>query len=221
MDGSRWERYAAIGGVIFVVLNVVGALIGGSPPAPSDSAAKIAKYYADKDTALETAMWLGGIGTMGLAWWFGSLWRRMARAEGGAARLGLVSLIGLTLAGSGFLASTAVNTAAALRAGDIGDSAPYYYTLGVVLLGAAGFGIAVHLFATNVLAVRTRILPIWVAGLGVLAGLGFVVSGIVASADDSKAGMVIGLLSFLAWCVWILVVSFVIWRGDDTTPLHA
>src|SRR5260221_502996 len=34
MDDAKWEKYAALGGVAFVVLNVVGTPFTGAPPAP-------------------------------------------------------------------------------------------------------------------------------------------------------------------------------------------
>ena len=161
MNDSKWARYAAIGGVAFVVLNIVGATLSGSPPSGNDSATKIAKYYVDKGDGLKAALWLGGLASVGLVWWFGSLWRRMSRAEGGAHRLSVVSLIGLGLGGALFLASAAVNAAIALRASDVGEGARVFYTLSLVLLAGSGFGLAIHLLATNALALRSMMLPTW------------------------------------------------------------
>lgn len=226
MNDSKWERYAAIGGIAFVVLNIVGTLVAGSPPAADDSAVKIAEYFADHGGGIKASLWLGGIGAVGLVWWFGSLWRRMNRAEGGMPRLAVASLLGLGLGGALSLASGAVNAATALRSADVGEGARFFYTLSIVLLSVAGFGVGIHLLATNVLALRSKMLPVWMGWLGAVAGAAFLVAAVIGSASDSPAAIVVGLISFLGWCVWIIGVSVVIWRdaptfrpGEPTIPL--
>ena len=95
MDEARWARYAALGGIWFVVLNVIGAFLPGAPPKTTDSAMKIAKYFHDHHRSIEIGTLLLGLGLIGLFWWFGSLWRTMVDAEGGSARMASVALIGL------------------------------------------------------------------------------------------------------------------------------
>lgn len=221
MSDKKWERYAAFGGVLFVVLNVIAAAITGKPPAADDSAAEIAKYIADYHGALRAAAVLGGVGSVGLIWWFGSLWRRMADAEGGHPRLAVVSAVGLTLGGGLFLASTAVAAAAALRIDDLGEGSMIFWVLNLVLLSGAGFGMATHLLATNALAVRTRMFPMWIVAVGMLSGLGFIVSAVIGVSSTSFSASIIGIISFLAWSVWILAVSFTMWRTVDAAPAAA
>jgi hypothetical protein len=55
MDDAKWERYAALGGIWFVVLSVVSAFLPGAPPSTSDSVEKIAKYFSDHAGAIEVA----------------------------------------------------------------------------------------------------------------------------------------------------------------------
>ena len=212
MDDSKWERYAAFGGVAFVVLNVVGAILTGEPPATDDSAAKIAEYFADKEGALKAALWLGGLGSVGLVWWSGSLWRRMVRAEGGWPRLAVASLVGLVLGGAMFLSSSAVTAAAALRIDDIGEGSRFFWTLSIVMLAAAGFGIGAHLLATNAIALRSRMLPRWMVIVGGVGGVVFLVAAVIGSSTDGGGAAIVGLIGFVLWCVWILAVSYVMWR---------
>ena len=108
-----------------------------------------------------------------LVWWSGSLWRRMVRSEAGAARLAVVSLVGLALAGALSLASASVAAALALRIDDVGDELLVFHTLAAVLLAASGFGVSTHLLATSILGARTRTFPSWVIGVGVLSAAGF------------------------------------------------
>jgi hypothetical protein len=216
MDDAKWARWAALGGVLFVVLNVVGAAITGEPPAPNDSVAKITEYLDDKGTALQVAQALGGVGSVGLLWWFGSLWRRMSHAENGRHRLSVVSLGGLVLSAALFLASGAVSTAASMRVEDLGDNAATFWVLTGVLLAGAGFGLTLHLGATSMLALRTQLFPRWIAYLGLAAAIGFLVAGVTGSTTDASGPMIIGLFSFLAWSVWILAVSATMWRTPAT-----
>lgn len=217
MEDARWTRYAALGGVVFVVANVIPAAMTGEPPTPDAPAAEIVEYLKDKGSALQVAQALAGVAAIGLLWWFGSLWRRMTAAEGGHHRLSVTSLAGLVVGGALFLASGAVAAAAAMRVDDLGDSAAGFWVLSGVLLAGAGFGIATHLGATNALALRHNLFARWVAVLGAVAAVGFVVAGVIGSATDSEAAMIVGLISFIAWAVWILAVSATMWRTPEIT----
>lgn len=140
MEDSRWERYAALGGVGFVVLDVVVAVLGGEPPAADASRSEVAGHFADKGPAIEAGLWLFGLAAMALIWWFGSLWRRMVRSEGGSARLAVVSLVGLALAGALSLTSSSVSAAVSLRIDEVGDDLLVVHTLAVLLLVRVDLG---------------------------------------------------------------------------------
>jgi hypothetical protein len=200
-------------------LNIVGAILSGSPPSGNDSATKIAKYYVDKGDGLKATLWLGGLASVGLVWWFGTLWRRMSRAEAGAHRLSVVSLLGLGLGGALFMASAAVNAAVALHTTDVGEGARIFYTLSLVLLAGSGFGLGIHLLATNVLGLRSQMLPAWLSWLGVVAGLAFLLAGVLGAATDNASGLTVGLIGFIGWSVWILGVSAVLWRDTPEAAI--
>src|SRR6476659_691089 len=113
MDESKWERYAALGGIWFVVLNVIGAFLPGTPPSTDDSVEEIAKYFSDHSGGIEVALFLTGLGIIGLLWWFGSLCRLMVKAEDGRPRMAVVALWGLTLAMALALVSGAITSSVA------------------------------------------------------------------------------------------------------------
>jgi hypothetical protein len=220
VDNSKWERYAALGGVVFVLLDVVVAVLGGEPPATDAPRREVAGYFADKGPAIEAGLWLFGLASVALTWWFGSLWRRMVRSEGGAARLAVVSLVGLALAGALALASASVSAATALRIDEAGDALLVFHTLSAVLLAASGFGVATHLLATSILGARTGTLAAWVVAVGVVAALGFLVSAVLGATTSGDTSSAVGLVGFALWCVWILGVSHRMW-SDLRVPASA
>src|SRR6516165_9456260 len=108
-DSLKWERYSALGGgVLFIVLVIASIVIPGSTPKSSDSPAKILKYFQDHKHSIEVAAFVGGLATLPIIWWAGSLWARMRRAEGGAPRLALIAVLGLVIGGAGQLVSSGV-----------------------------------------------------------------------------------------------------------------
>lgn len=211
MGDVKWERYGALGGVVFVALDVVVAVLGGEPPATDAGVREVATYFADKGPAIEAGLWLFGLASVALIWWSGSLWRRMVRAEGGAARLAVVSVVGLALAGALSLTSAAVSVAAELRIDEVGDTLVIFHTLAVMLLAASGFGVATHLLATSALGARTKTLPTWVVIVGVVSALGFLASAVLNATATSDASSAVGFVGFVLWCVWILGVSARMW----------
>ena len=217
MDDRRGERFAVLGGVVFVVLDVAVAVLGGEPPAVDAGRNEIAGHLADRGAAIEAGLWLFGLASVALMWWMGSLWRRMVRSEGGTARLAVVSLVGLAVAGALSLASSSVSVATELRVDEVGGDVVVFHTLSVVLLAASGFGVATHLLATSALGARTRTLPWWVVGTGVASALGFLFSGVLGStAGGGDASEAAGLAGFGLWCVWILGVSHSMWSDLRT-----
>lgn len=211
MDDKKWEQFAALGGVLFVVANLVGAAASGEPPSPDGSAAEIAAWFTDKHDGILLSQALAGIGSIGLLWWAGSLWRRLSAAEG-TPRLAVVSMLGLAVSGALYLTANAMLAAAALRIDELGEASQIFFALNGVLLAAAGFFVATHVGATSALGLRTRALPAWLCWLGAVDALAFVVAGVIGSSSDSGASMAIGIVSFLAWSIWTLGVSVTMWR---------
>src|SRR6478672_6749597 len=132
MDESKWERYAALGGIWFVVLSVISAFLPGAPPSTDDSAEKIAKYFSDHAGAIQAAQLLAGLGIIGLLWWFGSLWRLMVTAEDGRPRMAVVALGGLAMGAALALASGAMTSTVAMQHVQVGASAKFFHIFSVV-----------------------------------------------------------------------------------------
>lgn len=68
MKDSRWERYGAPGGVVFVLLDVLVAVLGGEPPATDASRSEVISDSADNGLAIEAGLWFFGFASMALVW---------------------------------------------------------------------------------------------------------------------------------------------------------
>jgi hypothetical protein len=217
VNDSKWERTAALGGFVFVILNAVGGFLPGTPPAADDSKEKVFTFFADHESALKWNQVLAGIGAIGLAWWFGSLFRRLRAAEDGNPRLSVAALLGLALGGSMALVSGAIVAATAQRLDNLGpDFTRALFTVASVMLAGSAFGVVIFLGAVCALNLRAKMFPAWTNYVGWLAAAGFL-AGSFAAVTDAAAIGALGFLSFLVWCVWILALSTMMWRGSSTT----
>jgi hypothetical protein len=208
---SQGLRAAAAGGVAFVVLDVVGTFLPGSPPATNASAATIAAYFRDHPGAIKAQLLVGGLGVIGLWWWFGALWRTLSRAEGERPRHAIVAAVALASGVVLAIIGTTFTAAAAIRVDNV-DTTHLLYSLSIVTTSAAGFAIAAFLIATCAVLYRSGAAPRWTSYLGFAAALAFLGStlGIVST---SNVFNVLGIVAFLIWCVWTLAISGVMWRA--------
>ena len=215
MDDKTWEKRAVLGGVIFVILNVVGTILQGAPPMKDDTNAEVLDWFTDKESGIRTAAFLGAISLIAISFWFGSLFRRMAKADKNNHRLSIVSLVGFVASGAMFAGATAVFSTVALRVDEVDEvGARFFYVLATVLLSFAGPFIATHLAATNLLALRENFLPKWNAMFGFLPALAFLVASIGTMSDEDFP-MFAGLIGFVTWMIWILATSFHMWKTAD------
>ena len=216
------DRTAALGGVLYVALDIVVGVMAGAPPSPAAPKGEIVSYIADHRAGLAVGLWLFGLATIPLLWWFGSLWVRMVHAEADTPRLAVVSLTGLLLGGAMALASAVVMAALGLLPTDA-DGVVTLYTLAAVFLSAAGFGLAAHLIATNVVAARSNTIARWLVVVGLVSALAFLVSAVLGALSNDATSNTISLVGFVLWLVWILGVSYRMWNDDARTgpePAH-
>jgi hypothetical protein len=207
-----WQRRAAVAGLAFVAFSVASTFVAGAPPASDASTAKVTAHFRQHSGAIKVSLWLGGIGIMALLWWLGALWRMLSRAESERPRLTVVACISLGSALALAVGSGSFTAAGAQRIGDIGDGAQLMYTLSLIFIAAAGFGLSVFLAATCTLNVRARVFPAWTNVVGGLVAAAFV-AGTLAVTTDANAINVVNVAAFLGWCVWMVGVSISMWNA--------
>jgi hypothetical protein len=199
------------------VFTVTSSFITGAPPASDASTAKVTAYFRDHSGAIKLSVWLGGIGIIALLWWFGALWRILSRAENERPRLAVIACIGLGFALALAVGSGSFMAAGAQRIGDIGDGTHLLYTLSLIFIAGAGFGISVFLAAACTLNIKAKVFPAWTNVVGALAAAAFAV-GTLAVTTDANAMNVLNIVAFLVWCVWTLGISSAMWSTAGDTP---
>ena len=210
MDDKKFEKWGLLAGIEFVVLILVGGLIGGTPPKVTDSTAEITKYFTDSQDALKVGNFLGGLSIIALLWFLGSLFGRLRKAEGGTGRVSSIALTGGV--------ATAAVAAVAYGINAFGVLHPRFsevsFKISTILFAYLGFTAAAFVLGASIVMLRTKLLPAWVAGLGAVSALLWVVGGAqVSSGRDVFAG--IGFAAFLVWSLWIVVVSVLLYQKQD------
>jgi hypothetical protein len=220
VDDAKWERWSALGGIVFVVLTLVAGLMPGTPPKTGDSAAKIAEFVTDKSGELRWAAYLGGLAIVAFFWFLGGVWRVLRRAEGGNPRLTVVAVIGAVFASVmgtlGGLELAVLGITGVAGAGGT-KTTRFLYILSTNVAVATVFGMAVFVGAFSAVILRSGFLPKVLGWIGaVIALLAIASGGIVASTRDVFFDLSFG--AFFAFSLWLLVVSVMMLLGRGSEP---
>lgn len=199
---SRWERLAPLMGVGFVVLFVVGVVLGWNTPNSGDSPTKVLSYYQSHHSKIQASSYLTGLSLFFGVFWFGYV--RTYLRDRGQERLGTVGFGGgiLFAVGGGLAAGTQFAlsdkplrmTAATAQSLNLLEN-----DLFIFLILA---GLATMLFAYGTGAMRSRaLMPRWAAGLTMAFGIFSLTP--------------IGWLSLFYVAIWSLVLSIALYRGQS------
>ena len=201
MPNQTWQRLVPLTGVLFVVLVVVSFLIGGEPPDADERPREIVEWYVDNEGVVVLGAVLGALAAVPLLFFAVYLRRALQRDEPGLGVLSLAAFAGGIVAATGGATDSAMRFALAEFAEDINP-------VGVQAIHALwqGFffpmvvGLSTLLVALSVTAIRTRVIPVWLAWIGIL----------IAVVLYTPAGFV----AFLVSGLWIIAVSILLWRRE-------
>ena len=215
--GAAIARWAALGGIVYVVLFVIGTIVLYSGAPGSDSSpAKIIDWYSDSGHRDRVGIgWIiAGLGVFFFLWFLSALRRTVRRLEGEDGFLTSLTTIGGAVYATLAFAALAVNMAIRTMSDDT-----FHHTVYPGLIHAAddasyllhatgGAGAAAMILAASLAAMRARAVRTWVGWLGIVAG-------ILALAS-------ILFFTQLAIAIWILIVSAALFlRGDRGSPVVA
>jgi len=206
---AGFARWAALGGVLYVVLFVIGnILLFAGAPAGDASPANVISWYADSGHRHRIGLGyaLAGLGVFSFLWFLSSLRRAVSLYEAEDGFLTALTTIGGVVYATLSLAGLAVNNAIRTMSDDTYRHAVYPSLIhaandaGYVLHATGGAGAAAMIIAASLAALRAAAVPAWAAWLGIALG-------IVSLAS-------IAFFPQLAIAIWVLAASVLLFlRG--------
>ena len=200
----NWVRLGAFAGIGAVILWVAAFLTIGDTTDKDKAAEILAAYKADDGRIIAgTIMFLIGVGLF--FFFLGALRDTLAAAEGPVASLTRIAYAGGVATGTCLALLPGGDMAGALNNDDLDASAALALnSVGDAFFLAAEYLLPVLLVGTALVALRTRVLPAWLAWLSLLIAL-VLLTGYIGWA---------ALL--FAFPIWVLIVSIMLWRGTAT-----
>jgi hypothetical protein len=176
---QRWDRFASLAGVGFVVLYFAGfGLIGEVRGTSTPSAAEIGDLYSADPSRTMAGAYLSLLSLVFLLVFVGSLRSTLRLAEGASGRLAATASSGGVVVVAVLAVGFAVTVGAAMRADSVEGLSPdvglvFYHTYQATLVATA-VGFAVLIGSTAVVAFRTKKIPGWLAWTSAIISFGLI-----------------------------------------------
>ena len=192
MNSKRW--LIPLTGLLFVVLAVVGSLIGGEPKDAGNPAQEIVDHYIDNKDSIIIGAAIFGLACVALVFFAGYLRTVLRRAEGEGGMLSALTVVGAAIMAVGLAIDATILFAIAEAADDLEPAS-------VQALQAfwdndfmpIAVGLVVFLLSSGIAMVRYGVLPKWLGWIAIVLGI---------------VGLTpLGFFAFLAGGLWIAVVS--------------
>lgn len=201
-------RAGACAGVIFTVL-VLASFLFPQPPTGTPSGQVIHAFLTDHRGILLLNGFLTGLQLIFLLWFSSALCRILRRVEGEAGALSTIAFGGAVALFGGALVVTGLYQGLTYRipADPALTQAVWYAAQGATVLG--GFIVVAFTVPASLLMTQMGPRLRWLGGVGLLASL---LELIGAGTYFSEASLInasspFGLISFLAFVVWVLATS--------------
>jgi hypothetical protein len=206
------ERFAALAGVVAVLLWVVGIFVQESGDTPGDSATgdEVLAYFSGEENRILAGGFIVMLGALFFFIFVGALRARLLAAEGPTGFVTAIAYGAGVVAAYSMLMLPAPDMAGALSNEDLsGDAALAVTSLSdVFFLGAELTG-ALLLACVGLLVVRTRALPVWMGWISLLFALWMLIPPI------GWAGLLFGVP---LWTVAVSVLLYLRPAGGPAGP---
>jgi len=210
MNKAMWDKLAAAGGIVGVVLFVIAIFIYGEQPRTNANAEAVANFFQDNRDQVLWALFLQGLGVVAVIWFIGALGAAMRDAGEGrlAAVMGIAFAITVAIAGGAAL----VRGSLAFSIAEDGDSGTVQslFQMSSYMDNASNLiGAAIYL-AVGGAVVRTGLINAWWGWASGLIGLWAIVSSTAWNRDGIWSPDEAGLVNFIVFLVWVLITSILL-----------
>ena len=206
-------RLPALAGAVFFALVIVYSQLRTPAPAATDPAREVASYFARHQDRLQLGAVALGFAMPAVLIWLTGLIHMLREVEGPSRIASLTALGGGILAAASTVAAAPVQGTTAIRFVDLGAAGTRTgWTLVLLSLGGTLLGLMLVIGATAVVSLRTQIFARWfTVASGVLVLVSLI--GAFTIGYGSDAIQIIAGIAVLLDSVWILLVSFFMWRN--------
>jgi multisubunit Na+/H+ antiporter MnhB subunit len=216
-----WERVAAGGGLIVGVCTGIAMALHGAVPDNTSTPEEIRQYYVDHATKIIVGHVFYNIAVIAFFAFSAALWRRLREVEEEPAWLSAMTLSG----GVAFAILFAMGNVFWGTAGNMARDYPEQFTPAVALelfhfgivFFIAWIGLNVMQLATAVLIFRTRVFPAWVAWLGLVDFVLFMVTQWPIPRHSTTIDNIVfdysGPTAFGGAVLWVLTISVMLTFG--------
>lgn len=216
-----YRRLAAIGGIGFVVLQIItNVLPGGSPPMLTDSPSKIVNYFADKHDRLFIANAANTLSGIFAILFFVGLYNLLRQERPSPTEMWpLVGLVGAIFGGTFITVGQALSTMALFDGKTSAGVTTVFYQASVIIFEMSGIMLAIMFLGYGLAQIRSAILPSWLGQLALVGAVAGTVGSLFAGVKSDTWGF-IGFIAFLVFLLWILLTSIMLMR-TATEPAAA
>jgi len=212
MKASRRDFWTPIAGIAAAVTFIVGVASAANGPSSDGSDAKVLAWYAKHSHRVGVIVGVFILMFFGLflLWFAAGLRERLRAAEGPEGRLanvafgGAILSVALVWAGSFAMAAVPAGISfgdqPAVASADVARFLPQM-GFGAILVGGM-FGAIALIDATSIVAIRTGVLPRWLAYLGFVCSVALLFGSI--------------FLPTIALPIWLIAAGVVLLRGQST-----
>jgi len=205
-----WDKLAAAGGIVGVVLFVIGIIIVGAPPEIDDNALTVAGFFQDNRDQVLWGGFVQGLGVLAIIWFIAALGAAMRDAGEGrlAAAMGIAFAIAVSIGSVAALARESLAFSIAEEAD--ADVVWSVYQMSALMDTASNVVAAAVYLAVGGAIVRTGLVATWWGWLSTLAGIWAILSSTAWARDGFWSPDGAGFISFIVFLAWALVTSILL-----------